>query len=172
MLKRLRENQFDEIYELLENSFDRDEIRDRKGQREILEEPEYQILGSVSSKDELIGIMAVWDFEEFLYIEHFAIREKSRNLGVGAEFLKQVIYEAEKPVILEVEPPEDEVKSRRIGFYKRNGFNLNPYEYVQLPLAEDRNPVPLKIMSFPKALTGSEYESIRNTIYLRVFGKV
>lgn len=170
MLKPLNEKYFNEVYEILINSFDRDEIRDKTGQKKILKEAEYQLLGELSQSNKLLGIMAIWDFDEFRYIEHFAVCEESRNRGLGGELLQQLMDETKKPIILEVEPLEDEIKKRRIEFYRRKGFKLNPYEYVQLPLAEGRNPVPLKIMSFPKALTSEEYEKIRDKIYNKIFG--
>lgn len=45
--------------------------------------------------------------------------------------MEEYIRQSGKPVLLEVEPPLGEMEQRRIGFYERLGFHLNPYAYVQ-----------------------------------------
>ena len=50
-------------------------------------------------------------------------------------------------ICLEVELPETEMAARRIGFYERNGFYYNDYFYMQPPIAEGRNAIPLRLMT-------------------------
>ena len=71
-----------------------------------------------------------------------------------------------RPVILEAEPPElNETARRRVAFYERLGFNLNPHEYYQPPYKPVGRPVRLVIMSAPKALTDEEFFRARTVLY-------
>ena len=93
---------------------------------------------------------AVCEFDAFLFVEHFAVRKSCRNGGLGAVLLTQLTAQSRKPVILEVELPTGELEARRIAFYERNGFVMNPFEYMQPAMGEDRHAIPLRIMSYPK----------------------
>lgn len=54
-----------------------------------------------------------------------------------------------RPLVIEVEPPTDEMACRRIGFYERNGLRLwNDVEYVQPPYSPDRHAIELKLMTY------------------------
>ena len=83
----------------------------------------------------------------FTYGEHFAVSPKWRNGGVGARILKEVMETVPGMFCLEVELPKDELSKRRIRFYERNGFFLNPYPYVQPPLSDGQEELPLQIMT-------------------------
>ncbi len=80
---------------------------------------------------ELMAFLAVWEFDTFLFVEHFAVRKSCRNGGLGAVLLTQLTAQCRRPVILEVELPTGELEARRIAFYERNGFVMNPFEYMQ-----------------------------------------
>ena len=60
---------------------------------------------------------------------------------------------------------------RRIHFYERNGFVLNPYEdYVQPALSEEAKDLPLRIMTYPSGVSREGYEGIRQQLYRKVYG--
>lgn len=169
MLIREKAENFEDVYAILNKSFPEDERRSHDSQKALMQDDRYIIL-SERRGGNLIGFLAVWNFPEFVYLEHFAVDENFRNGGMGKEMLNEMITLFDKPVMLEVEPPETEITKRRIGFYKRNGFSLNEYDYVQLPYGEDRNPVPLKLMTYPRAVSENEFEKIRDTVYREIFG--
>ena len=64
----------------------------------------------------------------------------------AATILRQLLTQ-DKPLILEIEPPEDEITCRRKHFYERNGLCAQPYGHVQLPFQGGGPIVPLVIMS-------------------------
>ncbi|MDO4481770.1 MAG: GNAT family N-acetyltransferase [Bacillota bacterium] len=169
MLKRLGREDFDDIFKIMDDSFPEDEYRPYEGQKALFCRTEYSVYGAVE-ESETAGFISVWEFEEFAYIEHFAVDSRFRNGGRGKEMLQELLRNIDKPFVLEVEPPETEITERRIGFYNRNGFAFNDYDYIQLPMWEGRNPVPLKIMSYPEALSQTDFEKVRDTIYREVFG--
>ena len=68
-----------------------------------------------------------------------------------------------------VEPPEGELTRRRIAFYERNGFCLNPYPYAQPSIAEGRAPVPLMIMTYGHQISEEEFIKTRDLLYKEVY---
>ena len=45
-----------------------------------------------------------------------------------------LLAEKKRPMVLEVELPEDALTRRRIGFYERHGLVFNSYPYLQPPM--------------------------------------
>ena len=59
--------------------------------------------------------------------------------------------------------------NRRIEFYKRIGYHVNTFNYIQPPYAKDKSAVPMLIISYPRILTEKEYENMKNQIYFNVY---
>lgn len=167
-LEVLTNADFDAVWNIMENSFPVEERRERRGQEGILAEPCYHFYGC-KQEGVLAAFFAVWEFEEFSFIEHFAVEKSHRNGGIGAALLRQLLAEIKAPVILEVEPPEGELQSRRIAFYERNGFVINSYDYIQPAMSDQGRAIPLRIMSSPEKLGTAEYEKIRERLYRYVY---
>lgn len=74
-----------------------------------------------------------------------------------------------KMVCLEVEPPDNEMASRRIDFYKRNNFFLNNYPYTQPPISTGRNPIPLLIMTHGRHINNIEFAKIKEELLTKVY---
>ena len=70
-----------------------------------------------------VGMISYWDMGDFYYIEHFAIDPSLRNGGYGKRVLESIQTKLQGPIVLEVEEPTEEMRIRRINFYKR----LNRY---------------------------------------------
>ncbi len=167
MIEKLDISEFDEMYSIMEKSFPLEEYRPYNEQKELFENEYYKVY---VEKDTFVkGFIAVWDFAEFLYIEHFAVNPEYRNQGIGAKILKEITSLYRKTVCLEVEPPKNEMTKRRVSFYERNGFFLNGYPYVQPPISKGKSPVPLMIMSSGKKLAQAEFESVKTILYKKVY---
>ena len=89
MLKQLSEENFEAFYSILENSFPPTERRTKAGQKALFSEPKYKIFG-IFNADELAAFIAVWEFKEFAFVEHFAVASKHRNKGLGGSILKEL----------------------------------------------------------------------------------
>ena len=63
--------------------------------------------------------------------------------------------------ILEIDPPEDEISRRRRGFYERNGFVYNEYDYIHPSYLRPPQPHRLMVMSYPEAISPAEFEAFR-----------
>ena len=72
--------------------------------------------------------------------------------------------------MMEVELPETEMAARRIGFYERNGFYYNDYFYMQPPIAEGRNAIPLRLMTTGGPLDEEEFFRMQGLLYKNVYG--
>lgn len=163
MLQRINETNFPEIYRIMQASFSDDEYRPYDEQLALFEEPEYRIYYMPA------GFLAVWEFESFIYIEHFAVDPALRNSGTGSAMLQELVKQYQKPICLEVELPEDELTRRRIGFYERNGFVFNEYPYIQPPISKGKSPVPLRIMTYRSKITREEFQKMKEILYRRVY---
>ena len=95
----------------------------------------------------------------------------SEQKGRGGQFLNELVACLGKRICLEVEPPDQELASRRIAFYERNGFTLNPYPYIQPAITSGRNPVPLMIMSTDGGMDLQTFEKMRTLVYKFVYDR-
>ncbi len=171
MLTRLFKEDFYKVYELMKLSFPIDEYRTYDEQRALLEMSEYNIYVSFDESEALAAFIAIWDFETFAFIEHFAVSPAFRNCGLGSKILAEVAGLFKKMLCLEVELPKDELAHRRVAFYQRNHFEYNEYPYVQPSISDGRKPVPLRLMTYGRHISDKEFASIKNTLYTRVYNQ-
>lgn len=140
---------------LYENSFPLDERRDEKEQKRVNGNKNYHY-DIVLNGEEFLGIALYWETPTLLFLEHLAIVPEKRNLGIGAKIL-DLLKGKNKTVLLEIEPPKDEISIRRLGFYERNGFKLNPYYHIQAKLKKGDGDIELKILTYPNVISEKEY---------------
>ncbi|MDO4548156.1 MAG: GNAT family N-acetyltransferase, partial [Clostridia bacterium] len=153
-----------------EASFPKDEYRPYQAQKALLDNPAYRIYALKDVESESIkAFVAVWIFDDFAFIEHFAVNPKYRNGGIGSRILRELVDLLAMPICLEVECPDDELASRRIAFYERNNFRLNKYPYTQPPIAEGRNAIAMFIMTSEKQISEDRFETIKARIYKNVY---
>lgn len=169
MLSKLNKIRFKEIYEIMEQSFPIEEYRPFKEQESLLDSEYYSIYLELNKDDDIVAFFATWNFSQFAFIEHFAVREKYRNGGIGTRLLKELLAILNKPIVLEVEPPKEEIAKKRIRFYERNSFVLNEDDYFQPPISKGRKELPLMLMTFPNKMVPTEYADIRHTLYEKVY---
>ena len=171
-LRRLRsaeEPVFQQAMELYRQSFPIHEQRERESQRRIMDEEEYRF-ELVYRGGKWAGILLCWETERFIYVEHFAVASEARNAGIGAAALKLLAGRGET-VILEIDPPQDEISVRRLGFYERAGFAPCAFEHVHPPYHEHTPGHRLVVMSQPEALTEWEYEEFKEYLENKVMAQ-
>ena len=156
--ERLRTSEHDlylKAMELYHISFPIHEQREDSRQEALMGEGEYQF-NLIFDEDKWIGILLCWETQYFIYVEHFCINPEMRNHNYGQRVLS-LLNERRKCVILEIDPPVDEVSIRRKGFYERAGYRLNEYEHVHPPYRSGHDGHRLVLMSCPTRLTEEEY---------------
>lgn len=143
-------------WELYEASFPEHERRERGYHLETMTKRQFRA-EVILDCDTPIGIIFWWDLAEFRFIEHLATSPSLRGRGYGDMILREFIADSNKPLILEVEHPTDEIARRRIEFYKRVGFVLNnhPYRHPSYQQIKDSF-VELMVMTYPQPITSEE----------------
>ena len=100
----MNEKDFDSFFNILDNSFPKSERRDYPSQKDLLSISNYRPF-VFKENDEVLALMAVWEFNDFVYVEHLAVDIKLRGKGVGTSLIKNYLNKCDKKVFLEVEPP-------------------------------------------------------------------
>jgi ribosomal protein S18 acetylase RimI-like enzyme len=168
-LEKFKHCDFDNFFKLMRESFPSIERRSFEDQKKLLFEDSYNIVLDKDEKENIIAIMSIWEFSGFNFIEHFAVDSRMRGNGRGTSILKNYLNKCDKPIFLEVEPPENDISMRRIEFYKRLGFHLNSFEYLQPPLQKKHDFLPLMVMSYPRSVDNIEFTDFKNIVYDKVY---
>ena len=147
---------FSEAMDLYRVSFPIYEQRYFRNQMQILEKSDYHFC-SIYEGEKFVGILLYWETCTSIYIEHFAIKSQLRGKNYGSEALKLLIRDSSKTVILEIDPPKDEISVRRKYFYERVGFVCNPYINIHPPYRKYFSGHSLIVMSYPSLLTAIMY---------------
>ncbi|MCM3698440.1 GNAT family N-acetyltransferase [Paenibacillus macerans] len=163
------EQQFEQVYAIMTASFPEIERRTYAGQKELLSNPYYRLITEPDASKRLVAFLAVWEFPLFRFVEHLAVDPSVRGGGLGKKLMAAYLEKTQAPVILEVEPPVADLAKRRVDFYKRLGFHLQPFDYVQPPLQRSQPDLPLKIMSYPGPLTEAEFARYKEILYTEVY---
>ena len=157
------------IWEIMEEAFPPEERRSRKGFARILGDPALRLTVHRDASGLPTAFLIGWELEGFRYVEHFAVSAALRGQGMGGRMLADFLSAASSPVVLEVEPPETDTARRRVAFYERLGFYLNPYHYEQPPLQPTTSAIPLMVMSWPAALSEEDFGRVREALYRQVY---
>ncbi len=159
---------FEGVWRIYESSFPPDERRSLEKQLPLFSDERYSLLAAVED-GRAIGFISCWELAGFSFIEHIAVHEASRGRGAGTRMMEEFLPGREK-VILEVEAPRTPIQKKRVAFYGKFGFVLNPQGYIQPPYGEGKKPVHLLLMSRPARLTDAGFSSARKELHLSVYG--
>lgn len=138
----------EQVRRLYESSFPEEERRLRLDFQSNVYDNVAFCLYEIVSDGFFGGFLTSWDLGVVRYVEHFAIEPRLRGRGVGTDIIGQFVAMDSRPVVLETELPETgEMARRRIGFYKRCGFEecVN-IDYVQPAYASHLPSVPMRLM--------------------------
>lgn len=151
------------------SSFPPEERRKFAEVEELLAENPRLTIEAFFNDGEYAGFITSWELDGFIYVEHFAIEERLRNREIGRNILKQFVSARNLPVVLEVELPEDEMSRRRIDFYERVGFVLEPRSYGHPPYREGVEGLQLYVMAYGDIDIKKEFERIGECLYKYVY---
>ncbi len=168
-IKNINTKEFSEAWKIYEDSFSFNNRFSLYTLKKFLN-LEYYNFFAVENNNIIVGVFSCFDLENFLFGGHLAIKRSLRNKGLGTKLLKYLISKFEKPIVFEVEKPQDEISIRRIHFYERSGFKLNKFEYIAPPLEKGKKPVRMFLMTYPKKLTKEEFIFVREKIHKKAYG--
>lgn len=166
----INEKDFDSMYEIMKDAFDHSERRTYEKQKELFRDEKYHVIG-YTEDGKVNAFLAWWEFDEFIFIEHFAVRKELRGKGLGTSLFKKITDDFLKYIILEVKHPSDEEGKDQINFYKKLGMMLNPFEYVQPAVNSNTPELDLMLMSYGKRLSSSAFNYIKETLYKEIYHK-
>ncbi len=185
MLEKIRQDEFDQVFSLMERSFPPDEYRSYQEQKALLLKQNYEIYAAYANKEpsqktafarksagqrEIRAFLAIWRFSDLTFIEHFAVDPAFRSSGLGSLVLTEVKQLFAHRICLEVELPENALAKRRVAFYERNGFFVNKYPYVQPPISEGKKEIPLLLMTSQGGVERECFARIKEQLYREVYG--
>lgn len=137
-------------------SFPEHEQRLPESQRTIMGDARYHF-DMIVEGGKPVGALLDWRADGFAYVEHFYISPEARGGGLGSRALELLARQA-GTLILEIDPPVDDISRCRKGFYERCGFVENGFAHVHPPYRAGNRGHKLVIMSRPAALTQGEYD--------------
>jgi ribosomal protein S18 acetylase RimI-like enzyme len=126
-------------------------------------------LMAIENSSILLGFLILWTFKSFRYLEHFVIDPSQRSKSYGSAVMKKIITNSNNTLLLEVEPPHNDISKKRIIFYERLGMKICPYYYEQPPYRINENSFPMLIMSFPHELSKPYFEEFTSIIKTEVY---
>ena len=160
---------FATAFALYATSFPVHEQRDLAHQRVAFTAQDYHF-DIIEDDGRFVGILLYWDMPQYLYVEHFAIDAGLRGKQYGSRALTQLCQQG-KPVILEIDPPVDDISIKRQHFYEKLGFVANPYPHVHPPYKEDLAGHSLVVMSYPAAIDKTLYDAFLRHLTNTVMGE-
>ena len=161
---------FEPAMALYREAFPPEERRDPAEHCRVLAKTDYH-MDLLMEDGTFLGIVLYWETDAFVHLEHFSTLPRLRGQGLGATAL-ELLKAKEKPIILEIEPPQDELTCRRYGFYRRNGFTMNDHDHLQVKYRPGDPDVPLKILTWPREITPEAYRNFRQYLDREVAPKI
>lgn len=160
-------NAFQDVYTV---SFPIFEQRTEVQQQDAFQNSCYH-LDCYMESDCFVGFIAYWEFENYIYVEHFAIHPAERGRGLGGIILKELIASGDKRVLLEIDPVVDEVSSARLRFYKSLGFEENPFSHIHPAYREGFLSHNLIVLATCGQMTDTDYQQFLEDLVTIVMKK-
>ncbi len=145
------------------------EQRDNSLQLKIMQDSDY-LFYAVVLGEELVGLLMCWEMSNLMYVEHFAISDKIRGQNLGTRTLQTLKQSTKKPIILEIDPPVDEVSKKRRHFYERLGFEMFDIEHMHPAFVAGNPDYPLKIMACP-GIDKTQYDEYNDYLHNHIIAK-
>ena len=160
-LIRLRDSRgkiFDTAMKLYEKSFPKYEQRSYDAQQRAMYDEQFHF-DLIYDDGEFIGEVLYWDTDSFIYIEHFCVLPEKRNRKYGERTLS-MLQGCNKTIILEIDPPKDEISVRRRG--------LNDYEHFAAAYTRGGSDFELKIMTYRGKMSKELYDDFYEFLCAKV----
>lgn len=166
----VEDSTFLKLTTLYQEAFPEEERRDIAQLKELLQAEPAMYFNAVHCDGELAGLFVYWDFGSFYYLEHLAVFAEMRNKKIGQKILNWTREHLQGVRILEVEPAETEMATRRINYYRRNGYLILDKTYHQPSYRSGGEEFPLWIMGNraedPETLK-QQIQTIKEKVYYR-----
>ncbi|NLJ14461.1 MAG: GNAT family N-acetyltransferase [Ignavibacteria bacterium] len=161
--------EFKKLYELYEQAFPEVERRNYDILLELVEKENLMNFSAIMFNQEIVGLLVFWNFEDFIFVEHFAIFENMRNTNLGSKTIEYFLDKHKgKNIVGEIEHPTNEINIRRKKFYQKYGFEVVDENYIQPTYSKYGNGIPLLLLAKEK-MTKKEIENCKKIIRKEVY---
>ena len=160
---------FDEVKLLYYRAFQPDERREVSDLVAQLEKPDFKLL-IIQMYEMPAGLIALWQLNNFMFIEHIAVTEQFRNRKIGETALKMIADSLEQPVLLETVFPTENISESRLAFYERIGFDIIDNDYEQPAYSPEKNSKKMLLLS-NRAIMPDPIEKIVTEIHKVVYAQ-
>ena len=147
---------------LYETAFPLHEKRSLKAKNRALQAVNYQ-LQAWFEEAQFVGLIGVWHFEGYGYIEHLAVDDALRGQGYGKRMLRQFL-EQSPLTVLEIDPLTSDIARKRLCFYQSLGFKINHYPHFHPSYHENLTDHELIVLSYPCQLDQQQYRRFFNDL--------
>lgn len=153
-------------YRRLEESFPPEERRPFADFCRVWEDARFSLFFAREGGEE-VGLISLWQFSDFVFVEHLAVYPEQRGGGYGGKIMRAVSA-AHPALVLEIEPPTEGDKLRRWEFYRRLGFVMNDFPYFQPAYSAGGEKLEMRLLSLPMPLKNPQ--NVIAEIYRAVYG--
>lgn len=151
---------FAQVDALYESAFPLHEKRHHAAKVRAFNHANYQ-LQAWFDEQQFVGMMGVWDFGDYRYIEHLAVNDRLRGQGYGKRMLNQFLQlspQQSPQTILEIDPLTTEIAHKRLHFYQSLGFQVNDYPHSHPTYHENIADHELIVLSYPYRIDPQQYQ--------------
>lgn len=146
---------FTQVDRLYENAFPLHEKRNHAAKVRAFNHANYQLQAWFDER-QFVGMIGVWNFDDYSYIEHLAVNDRWRGQGYGKRMLSQFLQQSPQ-TILEIDPLSTEIAHKRLRFYQSLGFQINPFTHFHPAYHENIADHELIVLSYPRRLNQHQY---------------
>lgn len=147
---------FAQVDALYESAFPLHEKRSHTAKIRALNHANYQ-LQAWFDDGLFVGMIGMWHFDDYSYIEHLAVNDSLRGQGYGKRMLNQFLQQSSLTV-LEIDPLTTEIARKRLRFYQSLGFLVNHYPHTHPTYHEHLADHELIVLSYPRQIEPQQYQ--------------
>lgn len=157
-IKSTEDKWYNEFYNIYSVSFPIFEQRNKEQQAYAFTFDNYH-LDCLIENDRFLAFIAYWNFEEYIYIEHFAVNPDFRGENIGSRSLENLIDLQQKMILLEIDPLTTDIARKRYRFYERLGFVANDYNHHHPPYNKEFPAHELIVLSLNQTIDEKLYQT-------------
>lgn len=159
---------WEQVWKLYNESFPQYERRRINSHERACEDAAYHTDIAIENGN-LLALIFYWEYPGTAYVEHVAVNPAMRGNNVGSTLMREFMERyKDSTVILEIDPPVDEISKRRLGFYERLGFKDTGFSYQHPSYTKNGTPHHLNILSWPEAVSEHEFERFKEFMFKKV----
>lgn len=149
---------WEQAWRLYTESFPEHERRRISSHVLAVDDPHFHTRVAIENGN-LLAILFHWTLgDKRTYIEHIAVNAQMRGRNIGSTILHNFIDQnPDTTVILEIDPPVDEVSERRLAFYEKAGFRNTGFLYTHPSYQKKGLRHDLLVLSHPRAISEEEF---------------